>query len=329
MAIRKAVFMCIILMLVLTFFPQQAAAADEKAVTFSYESEDKEEKRTVEESIEEDGRVYRLQGVTYEVEELEPETETRTIIKEDPAALTHDPAPETIEEDGLSYTLVRVESEDQVISGRKLEVQDEQEIVGTEIPQIMETVVTDPESKEQVRYELPLVSQEEIRKDWQPWTFTVTIMDPSAVFYRMNGHLIPMGTVPGEEDYPAILARMNADPELFRITGLTWGEVVNGRQQINGTGQQAVPVYRAVYKDTVNLPDLTVTVQKAIYEAIVPKEQPPRFKITATAMYVYESFWKTTPGRIVIGAGILILAVGSVAILMILAKKRKLEGKKK
>lgn len=325
---RRGICTALILSLLLTMVPLQVFAADTtKELTISASSEEEAKSKAEEkfkETIKEDGKKYKLLNMEYEVIDTKylDQIEKKIKLKEEPK--------KSMTDNGVKYTLKSFETEERNKEGIEEQVVTAYEDYDHAISvQDVPTTKTVKEVNQATGKEEEVVCQfTEITSAGTTTvdkTMVITFTDYDSAYFSWNGQLLPhndeVPPLKGQE--ASLLAYVGASDGSI-VTNFWW----NGQPYTsNGvlcrdaaaTVRQPVPMYRANYRGTMEIPKETI--YKAVYEA--PDEKGEKeVTIKASAVYEQDHFVQYV---IVAGIGLIILIGLIVLILMLLSKKKKEE----
>ena len=339
----------VILMAMLSVF---AYAEPEKTITQEKDgivvNEDGEFEAEFPETIEQDGAIYTLSSVEYE-NNLDAEP---AVYQLEPKEVTADDAKEpekTVEVDGITYQL----KPDSVKKTERIEQRSvpaeetmERDVTAVEDyePEVEVTVI-DEVTGEEVTAVIPYAETEPLRTEW------VSDLTTEMRFYNYEADAFTFGNtiimkndaVPLTPDqFPMVMSYLNMDTSQARITGAVWG----GAPYQDGdtltrvavlTGETLHQINTDIYRGEVELEPITYVSYEAEYEE-VGESLELKSTAKATATYTFKEMVETepepepeapkknffqTPAGVVTLVGIVALAVGLVAVLFIIAKKKK------
>lgn len=325
---KKAVFS--FLLMVFLAIPLQAAAAGnplEKVVTLTGTSEEdytKQAEQAFAQEIHEDGKTYKLSGISCEV------TDTKYLDKKEKTVETEEIPAETISEDGIEYTLVSSDSQEKVVEDGNSQIvtaYDEYDyaVTAADVPDTKTVTARNETTGETELVTCAFTGISPAGSETVSNTITITFSNYDAAYYNWNGHLIPRDDsspqLAGYED--ELLASVGAEEGSY-ITGIYWtgdSYTVDGVVYRDAAAdvEQQIQIYRANYRGEINTPEEKQTVYTARYEAPDP-DGAVEYTVTATASYQEQASYLP---YILGGVGILILAGLIVALLMLAAKKKK------
>ena len=325
---RRGICTALILSLLLTMVPLQVFAADTtKELTVRASSEEEAKSKAEEkfkETIKEDGKKYKLLDIEYEVVETKylDKIEKKVELKEEPK--------KTITENGMNYTLKSFEKEERNKDGIDEQVVTAYEdydhaISAQDVPATKKVKEVNQATGKEQEVECQFTEVTNVGTTTVDKTMVITFTDYDSAYFSWNGQLLPhndeVPPLKGQE--ASLLAYVGASEESV-VTNFWW----NGQPYTsNGvlcrdaaaTVRQPVPMYRANYRGTMEIPKETI--YKAIYEAPDEKGEM-EVTVKASAMYEEDTFVQYV---IAAGIGLLVLIGLIVLILMILRKKKKEE----
>ncbi|MGO5549726.1 hypothetical protein ACTQW9_10680 [Lachnospiraceae bacterium LCP19S3_B12] len=296
------------------------------------------------ETVTEDGKAWQLTDVTYEVEDTRPVTEEETmeqIVTSDPVPASEDlRPPEHFTKDEILWELTDVSYTDTLLREAHTQAVEAQETYepGIEPETILQTkdvTVTDEVTGEEITVSCDLYRVEESGRQTVYNTLPLVFYEYDAGGYLFAGQIIvPNDQAPALAGYEtALLEEAGYDPAVWTVTGYSWsGEpyYLDGQLIREGSAsiQSRQPVYTAYYSGSIQTEEEKGVYYTAAYIGIKKQEIPGQMEYTvlATAHYarVTENVWKS----LVIGLGVVVLAVLAILILYILAKKRRERGRK-
>lgn len=295
------------------------------------------------ETVTDGGRTYRLLDVSYEVEAALPAAETEILkqtVTSDPVPVSEDLRPPgSFTEDGILWELDDISYTDTVLNGARTQAVEAQETYGPgtdpkTVSQTKRVTVTDEVTGEEATVVCDLDRVEESGRQTVYETLPLVFYEYDAGGYLFAGQIIvPNDQAPALTGHETeLLVAAGYDPAVWAVTGYTWsGEPYYLESQLIRKGSASIqsqqPVYTAHYSGSIHTEEEKGVYYTAVYTGIKKREIPGQMEYTvlATAHYarVAESVWKP----LVIGLGIVVLAVLVILILHVLARKRKEEKK--
>lgn len=298
------------------------------------DSEAEFEKRTnFEKEIQENGKSYELTGISYEILKTDYLDKKEKIIQSDVIAAgeTYTPA-ETFVENNMIYQLADVRQEQRTIQSSVTQTvmgydNYNYEVTAAGVP-ATKPVSAVNQSTGQVQEVICSFSYiENLGTNVIENQIPILFEEYDASFYEWNGNLILKNdAVPALYGYESqILSDINAADGSY-ITGFSW----NGDPYTNTDGvlcrdalasvMQVVPNYRVYYIGSLESPEEKGTVYTCTYETD-DSEGRVEYEVKASAQY--QQVKTRAVFYVLTGVGILIIAGGITAVIMVLAKQKK------
>ena len=243
----------VLLAALLMVMPVTAYAETEAPETVTIKSEDVrfengEYAVDYDDEIEVDGVIYKFDHVTYMEDKLEKKTLSEdsdvqyieTVVNEDGTETTTEPEevefPETKVVDGTTYILVGTKTETKVKEGRTVSTtvieQRNATTNGDAKTEIEAEEYIDPDTGTKKKLEegetqmIPFVSSELKSEGWGSGDLKgdMQVRDYQYLSYMFQGVEIPRNEARPLEpaQYPLVLSYLELDPQLFRITDVSW-----------------------------------------------------------------------------------------------------------
>lgn len=294
-----------ILTAILTVSIPISAFANSRVVReYKFESHDKHPEYTKNKIIEIDGKKY--EAVKTKVKYAgEKDSEIKKEFKD----LTEKKAPEEIKEKGKTYILSKADYEDTSFESKK-------EYRGDKKPDFPETDVIDKDGK---KYEAVLKDVKESVSTAYDTPFSVPgkfYGEEGIESYMLKGKRVPAVNAPSFSGYRAeVLNYLDLDPSIYRIDSGRWQggyyTDANGETVRNAvfTGYRKGTIYTATY-------EARSYTANAVYTA----SGDNTYEFIAEVEYERQGF--STVAKVLIGAGLFILAV-AISFFIAFMKKRK------
>ena len=263
-----------------------------------------------------DGVLYKFDNIVYTEENLKKKVLTEdsevqyldVYTDEDGNEVKTEPEepefPETIEKDGVTYVLTGTKTETKVKEGRtvstKVIEQRNATTNGDAKTEIEAEEYIDPDTGNKKKLEegetqmIPFVSSELKSEGWGSGDLkgNMQVKDYQYLSYMFQGVEIPRNEARPLEpaQYPLVLSYLELDPQLFRITDVSWAGdafIQNGTYVRNAsiTGDIYNRNYDDTFMGTVTIPDITYTYTVATYEES-DEDFFERSNVTAVITYV-------------------------------------------
>lgn len=317
--------------------PMQAQAAEtiKREKTFlTNENSEKvfEQQSGIAEVVEEDGKSYELQDVSYEVLEKKHLEKVEKVVESEvmEEGTAYEPS-KTLREGNFTYTLVKTEKLERSMEGEYTQLvtafNEYDHPVGTgDVPQTKTISVLNQKTGQNQDVVCTLSGISTAGTMVRENQIRITFQEYDASEYEWNGNLLPRNDeVPPLAGYESQLLESVGAAEGSQITGLSWSgepyeaEGVLYRDAV-ATVQQIVSLYRADYNGQIHEAEIKGVVYRNTYEAPDPQGEI-QYEVKATAEYVKQSSpWVT---YLLTGVGIIIFIGVVVLILILLAKKKQ------
>lgn len=313
-----------------------------KELLFSTEDAGESKDDEFQEIIKENGKTYRLQKVSYELVDkapLEIDQDTEKVVESNPIPEGEEyNAPETIEEEGVTYTLVSVEKEENVTAEEETQTVSgytdyDRAVTASDVPATKQVTVKNQRTGENMTVTCNLKNIEALTDSaWEDTFIDITFISYDASIFHWNGVTVTKGTASPLAGYESeLLSSVGADNSNYRVLNTYWtGEPYTDSDGVlcrnaRADVQRKVNYYRVNYSAAVTLKEEKGTVYKATYkgtETVADKDRN-LFTIKATATYKLQQ--NQYMPYVLAGIGIALLLLLITLILFLLRRKRKEE----
>lgn len=276
-------------------------AAEEYTEKQTYTSNNKDEEYSFNKTVEKNGKTFELKGVKYDAIEKKVAGNVTKNVEMRSAASTYSTADfsETIEQDGITYSLAGVEKQ---VTGVGARTQYQEESVHFDsltkddaIPQSIDSTVTDPVTGAVINVTLNQTSRRVVSTaSSDEFSFDVTFYVTNGRYFRYRDNIITYDeTTPNLMQYSAqMLEDLGLDSDVYNISSIDWDgdaytqDGVLCRKAV-ARGSKVINDYEVVYGNNVTLPaNNDAYVWVANYEAVVNEpDAATAYDITATATY--------------------------------------------
>lgn len=310
-----------------------------KEVLFSSDNKQEEKKDVFSQTLKRNGKTYHLETVAYEVADQTPvsvKKETTKLIESDPLpeGQAYEPS-ETIEENGVTYTLKEVKEKEaagdvavQTVNGY---TDYDRAVTAADVPATKVISTTNSMTGEEMEVTCSLSGIETITDSaWEDTYIDIVFESYDSNIFRWNGVTVTKDTNTPLKGYEAqLLSSVGATQDNYRVNQTYWtsdpytdadGIVCrNARADV----QRKITRYRANYHASV--PAGNGTVYEAVYEGSETITDPDRFVYTIRATATYALASGISPIMVGVGVAILILLLVLILFWIWKNKKRKEE----
>ena len=320
--------------------PVLAASKDSFSKTINFKAENEQENiPDFDKEIVKDGQKYTLSGVSVRTLKKTPQKEVQYLTKEVETvvgAQEEYAPPEELQDNNFLYHLSHVEQEPistpgegQLVTGF---VDYQYPIQQSDVPKTKAISTTDPATGETIQVTAELKNLVQQGGGWKPNYIDIKFYNMDADYFEWNGIQIE-----GNQEQPLqgyeqeLLASVGADRNTSRVIRTYWTSDVytdeNGETCRNARAdiEQYVNYYRANYEKRLDKNEVRYV---AAYRAEQTVESQTSFIYERAATAKYEKDDNKIVKYIMAGAGILIFVAIVVAILYVIAKKKKETGEK-
>lgn len=316
--------------------PIQARAAETVTREKTFQTEENSEEAFAQQSgiadlVEEDGKTYELQDVSYEVLEKKYLGNVKKVTDSEVMAegTAYEP-PKTLREGNLTYTLKKTEKQERSIEGeytQPVSAFDEYDhpVGAGDVPQTKTVSVLNQKTGQNQDVVCTFSGISTAGTAVRENQITITFQEYDASVYEWNGNLLPRNDeVPPLAGYESQLLESVGAAEGSQVTGLSWvgepyeAEGVLYRDAV-ATVQQVVTLYRADYHGQIHEAEQKGVVYRNTYEAPDPQGEI-QYTVKATAEYTQMS--DPWIAYLLTGAGIAIF-IGAVVLILILLSRKK------
>lgn len=286
-------------------------------------------------SITVDGERYILQEVKQEVVDQTPvkiETPEEITIDSEPMDTEYKPE-QTIEKDGVTYTLEKVEEkEKQEVSNQTVTgyTDYDKAVTRASVPATKQVTVKDNQTGENKTVTCTLTDVTPLAEGgWEDTHIDITFESYDSNVFRWNGVTVGKDTSTPLAGYEnKLLQSVGADTSKYRVLRTYW----TGQPYTDGNGvlcrnaradvQRKVSYYRANYKGVIEHPERTV--YTATYKGMkkIESEDEYTYTVKMTATYKLDNSILSASGvAAIMGIALVLLLV--VWILFVMRKKKK------
>lgn len=288
-------------------------------------------------TIEEDGQTYQLDEITYDIIDKTPkETKVTKTVESDilPADQTYTPQ-DTIEEDGVTYTLESTETQEGVLEEAYSQpvtgyTDYSYQVSSSSVPATKDVTVTNVKTGQEQTVTCSLTGVSRLPAEYENTYIDIVYESYDANQFIWGDTVVSKNEITPEIDENQLLASVGADPESCDVQRVYW----TGQPYTDAAGvlcrnaradvRRLVNYYRADYSGSLEHEAVAGTKYVSTYTGSVADESAGfDYKIMATAHYVEQASYSAL---IVAGVGFLILAVVVVVLLFMISRKNKKKG---
>ena len=285
--------------------PIQARAAETVTREKTFQTEENSEEVFAQQSgiadlVEEDGKTYELQDISYEVLEkkylgnIEKVTDSEVMAE----GSAYEP-PKTLREGNLTYTLKKTEKLERSIEGEYTQPvsafnEYDHPVGAGDVPQTKTVSVLNQKTGQNQDVVCTFSGISTAGTAVRENQITITFQEYDASVYEWNGNLLPRNEqVPPLVGYESQLLESVGAAEGSQVTGLAWvgepyeAEGVLYRDAV-ATVQQVVTLYRADYQGQIHEAEQKGVVYRNTYEAPDPQGEI-QYTVKARAEYTQVS----------------------------------------
>lgn len=308
-----------------------------KTVNFKAENE-QENIPDFDKEIIKDGQKYTLSGVSVRTLKKIPQKEVQYLTKEVETivgAQEEYAPPEKLQENNFFYHLSHVEQEPISTPGEGALITGfvdyQYPISENDVPKTKVISTTDPVTGENIEVTADFKNLVQQGGDWKPNYIDIKFYNMDADYFEWNGIQIEGNQEKPLQGYEQeLLASVGANKNTSRVIRTYWTSDVyteNGETCRNARAdiEQYVNYYRANYEKRLDKNEVCYI---ASYEAEQTVESQTSFIYERSATARYEKSDNEIAKYIMVGAGILIFVTVMIAILYVIAKKKKKQEKK-
>lgn len=281
-------------------------------------------------TIEEDGKAYVLESITYNLKDKNPvmeEKKKEKVVESDPVPSGTEYKPqESFTEDGVRYTYVGMEQIGDPVTVPVTGYSDyDYAVTENEVPATKEITITNEVTGQPEKVTCSLTGVQQLPDGaWEDTSIGITFISYDSQIFEWRGHQVTKDTAYPLQGYEReLLASVGADTDSYRITNISWsGQAYDNNgilcRDAVAAVQRYVRYYRANYSGTFDYG----TRYRVTYQGVQKVESKDKFEydIEAVGNYVEKA-----PLALYIAAGVgIVLLIGAIVFfLYFLAKKRK------
>lgn len=298
---------------------------------------EKQYEKQFEETIQQGKKTYKLSNVQYETLKVNLLTKIPKVVDSEviPIGTEHLPEAEIIEA-GITYQLVKTETEEKVISEAQTQAVNgytdyDTPVTAENVPQSKTIMATNAITGENQEVDCSLTGVSPNGTNTVTKQMSITFYDYDSLYYQLGNELVERNDdAPPLKGHETALLQMAGAEPASTITGIAWSggayTAPDGTVCRNALAnvEQVVNLYRANYSGGIEVAEVKGTIYKSTYEGLNPKGDK-EYEVKATATYVEQE--NRLPVYIAIGAGILV-AIGTIIVILLLLAKKKKEQEK-
>ncbi|MEF9839441.1 MAG: hypothetical protein RR869_08755 [Lachnospiraceae bacterium] len=337
---RKETFFSflLIVMVLINGFTVSAKEADtiKRERTFTTSTKNKKEypEYLFEKKLIKGQKIYQLSKTDYSVKKETLLTKmSKNQISEVITEGTEYKTPPVITENGITYKLVKTDTEEKIITERQSQPVTgfddyDYQVTANTVPKTKEISATNVVTGEVQSISCNLTGVTQYGQKTVSKQMTITFYDYDSLYYQIGDDLVEKNdSQPPLQGYEGELLRMVGAEQGASIADMAWdGGVYESNGQVCrdavATVLQTVTVYRASYGGSIQVPEEKGTIYQSTYEGLDPAGKK-EYEMEATATYQLLKTKNMLPVYMGIGIGILIVIGTIISILFLLTKKKK------